>query len=250
MSSGPAAWSQKWPGTPSELLWQLRRFHSFIWASGGLYSDFYIHHIDHLCWMKNAWPVMAQGIGGRHYRGESVDQNFDNYAVEYTFADGSKMYMDGRHMGGVEPRYYTRVHGSKGVAIAARNGDNGGPSSIFKGQNESSDNRLWVSEVPADQSNAYDNEWVSLVEAIRNNTPYNEVKRGVEASVVTSMGRVSAHTGQAITFEEMLNSDHEYAPDADKWTMDSPPPLKSDANGKYPIPMPGLLRKREYEPQV
>src|SRR3954471_10889469 len=44
-----SAFSEKWPGTPSELLWQISRFHSFLWASGGCYSDFYIHHIDHLC---------------------------------------------------------------------------------------------------------------------------------------------------------------------------------------------------------
>src|SRR4051812_17059813 len=53
-----SAFSTKWTGTPkSELLWQIQRFHSFLWASGGCYSDFYIHHIDHLCWMKNSWPV-------------------------------------------------------------------------------------------------------------------------------------------------------------------------------------------------
>ena len=61
------------------------------------------------------------------------------------------------------------------------------------------------------------------------------------------MGRMSAHTGQEITYEEFLNSDHEYAPGVDKLTMDSPPPLRSDADGKYPIPMPGIVRNREYQ---
>ena len=42
--------------------------------------------------------------------------------------------------------------------------------------------------------------------------PYNEAKRGVEASLVTSMGRMAAHTGQEITFDEMLNCEHEMAP--------------------------------------
>ncbi len=43
------AFSQRWPGTPSELLWQIQRFHSFIWASGGCYNDFYIHVIASSC---------------------------------------------------------------------------------------------------------------------------------------------------------------------------------------------------------
>ena len=92
----------------------------------------------------------------------------------------------------------------------------------------------------------YDNEWVTLVDAIRNDKPHNEVERGVMGSLATSLGRLAAHSGQEVTFDELLNSKDEYAPDADKWTMNSPPPVKSDANGKYPIPMPGLIGAREY----
>jgi hypothetical protein len=44
----------------------------------------------------------------------------------------------------------------------------------------------------------------------------------------------------------MLNCDHAFAPDADKLTLDGPAPLVADANGKYPVPMPGLVVDREY----
>ena len=57
----------------SELLYQIRNFHSFLWASGGCYSDFYIHNIDECCWMKNAWPINAKAVGGRQYRDGNVD---------------------------------------------------------------------------------------------------------------------------------------------------------------------------------
>ncbi len=60
------------------------------------------------------------------------------------------------------------------------------------------------------------------------------------------MGRAAAHSAQEISYEDMLNSDHEYAPGADKFTMDSPAPLQADADGNYPIPMPGRLGQREY----
>jgi predicted dehydrogenase len=246
-----SAFSKRWPGKPSELLWQISRFHSFIWASGGCYSDFYIHHIDHLCWMKNGWPVKAQALGGRHYRnspdGEPwIDQNFDSYAVEYTFEDGSKFYMDGRCNTGAHPMYHSFVHGSKGMAVAAKTGDYNGPSSIHKGQLPSRPSMLWQSNVPAAENDPYLNEWNDLMDAIRNDKPYNEVPFGVQASVVTSMGRMAAHTGQEITYEDMLNHPHEYAPDIDKWTMDSPPPVVADADGKYPVPMPGIKKDREY----
>jgi len=118
------------------LMWQISRFHSFLWLSGGAFSDFYIHHIDHLCMMKNAWPIKAQALGGRHYRSSPegnpyIDQNFDSYAVEYTFEDGAKMYMDGRCMIGAENIYSSHAHGTGGMAIVSKNGDCGTPSSTW-----------------------------------------------------------------------------------------------------------------------
>jgi hypothetical protein len=44
----------------------------------------------------------------------------------------------------------------------------------------------------------------------------------------------------------MLQCEHEFAPDVDKLTMDSPAPLLRQADGKYPIPLPGLVTKQEY----
>jgi predicted dehydrogenase len=247
-----ACFSEKWPGEPSELLWQIQRFHSFIWASGGLFSDFYIHHIDHLCMIKNAWPVKAQAIGGRHYRTGSggapqVDQNFDHYAVEYTFDDGTKMYLDGRNESRCEEIYSSYVHGSKGMAIAASSGDYSPPSSIFSAQKPSRAHLVWTSKSIPGEDDPYDNEWNDLVAAIREDKPYNEVPRGIQASVTTSMGRMAAHTGQEITYEEMLNHEDDYAPGVEKFTMDSPPPLRSGPDGKYPIPTPGLLGKHEFK---
>ena len=231
------------PDNISDLDYQIRRFHSFLWASGGNYSDFYIHIIDHLSWMKNSWPIKAQALGGRHYRGQSIDQNLDTYSVEYTFADGSKFLFDGRCMNGTTGIYSSYIHGSKGIAVASRSNDCGGPSAIYRGQNVDSANVVWQSK---DSSNPYQNEWDELVQAIRDNKPYNEVKRGVEASVATSMGRMAAHTGVEITFDQMLNSEHEFAPGLDKLTKETPAPLQPNAQGHYPIPQPGIVTNREY----
>jgi predicted dehydrogenase len=239
------------PAGMSELLYQIQRFHSFLWASGGCFSDFYIHIIDHCCWMKDAWPVQAQALGGRHYRqgpeGTTyVDQNLDTYSVEYTFADGTKFLMDGRCMGGCDDIYSSYAHGTKGSAIVSKGGDCGMPSSIYKGQAPNRPDMLWESKVPPGEQDPYTNEWNDLVDAIRADKPYNEARRGAEASLVTSMGRMAAHTGKVITFEQILNCDHEMAPDLDKLTMDSPAPLVAGADGKYPVPQPGITTRREY----
>jgi predicted dehydrogenase len=250
MASIPRMMDPQWKNL-SETMYQIRRFHSFIWASGGCYSDFYIHHIDHLCWMKNDWPVKAQGIGGRHYKKnpegiEYVDQNFDSYSVEYTFKDGAKMYMDGRCINGAKPIYNSWVHGSKGIAIASKANDCGEPSSTYRGQDPRSENRIWQSETAPAERDPYLNEWVALQDAIRNNKQHNECERGVYASLVTSMGRMAAHSGQEITLDEILNHDHDYAPNADKLTPEGPAPLIADAQGRYPKPQPGQYGNREY----
>jgi predicted dehydrogenase len=239
------------PAGITDLYYQIQRFHSFIWASGGCFSDFYIHIIDHLGWMKGAWPVKAQALGGRHYRQSPegvtyVDQNFDTYSVEYTYADGSQFYFDGRCITGCNDIYSSYIHGTKGSAIASKHNDCGLPSSIYKGQSPKSADRVWESNVKPDETDPYQNEWNELVAAIRNDTPYNEVKRGVEASLVTSMGRMAAHTGVEITFDDMLNCEDEFAPGLDKLTADSPAPLLADAKGRYPVPQPGIVTNREY----
>jgi predicted dehydrogenase len=246
-----SAFSTKWPGSGSELLWQIQRFHSFLWASGGCYSDFYIHIVDHLCWMKNAWPVRAQALGGRHQKENAegqpyVDQNFDVYSVEYIFADGARMLFDGRCINGCNDIYSSYAHGTKGAAVVSRNGDCGLPSSIHKNQTMDRASTIWTSKIDKDQQDPYTNEWNDLVDAIRNDKPYNEAKRGVEASLVTSMGRMAAHTGQMIEYDDILNGKHEFAPDVDKLAMNGPAPLIADSNGRYPIPMPGVKRDQEY----
>ena len=132
------------------------------------------------------------------------------------------MYMDGRCINGCHDIYSSYAHGSKGMAIVSKANDCGGPSMIFKGQNAQRPNMLWSSKDPAGESDPYTNEWNDLMDAIRNNKPYNEAERGVKASLVTSMGRAAAHTGQEITYEDMLNNEHEYAPEVEPSARASP----------------------------
>ncbi len=239
-----SAFSTPRPEGISELMWQISRFHSFLWASGGCFSDFYIHNIDESCWMKDAWPVEAQASGGRHYRGNFVDQNFDSYSVEYTFEDGAKLFHYGRTMPGCHDQFASYAHGSKGLAIISTASHTPAKCRIYKGQKIDDTKVAW--EFPQPEPNPYALEWEDLIAAIRKDEPYNEVQRGAEASLVTSMGRMAAHTGQVIKYNDMLNCEHEFAPTADRLAFDSEAPVKADANGKYPVPLPGLNAEREY----
>src|SRR5262249_28705354 len=116
-----------------------------------------------------------------------------------------------------------------------------------KGQNCAFTNKSDVTwQYGTKERNPYQLEWDHLIAAIREDKPYNEIRRGAEASLVTAMGRMAAHTGQIITREHILNCEHEFAPDVDKLTMDSPAPLQAGADGKYPVPEPGRKKTREF----
>jgi predicted dehydrogenase len=244
------------PEGVSELTYQIQRFHAFLWASGGVFSDYYIHQIDECSWMKGAWPVEAHAVGGRHYRGDSLDQNFDTYSVQFTYPDGTKLYFDGRNMKGARDEFASYAHGTKGSAVISTLSHTPGMTRIYKGYNiprvtnrkdlplPEDPNLLWA--YPQPEISPYQFEWDDLTDAIRNDKPYNEVQRGAEASLVTSMGRMAAHTGRIVTYEQMLNCPHEFAPDVDKLTMDGPAPLQMGPDGKYPVPQPGILTDREY----
>jgi predicted dehydrogenase len=228
----------------SELMYQIKNFHSFLWASGGAYSDFLIHNIDESCWMKNGWPIKAQGLGGRHYRGDYVDQNFDSYSTEFTFADGTKLILEGRTVKGCYNEFASYAHGTKGSARISTSSHHPSKARLYNSQKMEESNAIWQAE--KDEVSPYHLEWDDFLAAIKQDQPYNEVQRGAEASLVTAMGRRACHTGQEISYEQMLNCPHEFAPHVNELTADSPPPLTLLPNGKYPVPQPGIVSDREY----
>jgi predicted dehydrogenase len=244
--TGSAAAPPKKEGdTMSDLMYQIKHFHGFLWLSGGAVSDFLIHNIDESCWMKDAWPVEAKASGGRHYRGDMIDQNFDTYSIEYTFADGAKLFVNGRTIPGCHSEFASYAHGTKGIGVISSRSHRPSGARIYTGQNMDKANLAWEYPQP-EKNNPYQAEWEHLIEAIRTDGTYNEVQRGCMASIVTSMGRMAAHTGQVIKLDEMMNSKHEFAPGIENLTLESESPLKPNAEGKYPIPYPGLIKDREY----
>jgi predicted dehydrogenase len=239
-----------WQGCPrtpegmSEVMYQIRKFHSFLWGSGGVFSDFYIHQIDECSWMKGAWPIDAHALGGRHYRGDAVDQNLDSYAVEYTYPDGTKLFYQGRNMKGCKTGFASYAHGAKGLAVISNSGHHPGKVRTYQGHKLESGKLIW--RFPGREPNPYQMEWDDLIKAIREDTPYNEAERGAIASLVTSMGRMAAHTGQLVTYDQMLNCQHEFAPNVAMLTENGPAPVMPNKDGRYPEPQLGVLNDREY----
>jgi predicted dehydrogenase len=232
---GPVGFSPRQPGM-SELAHQIRNYSCFTWLNGSFLLDWLIHNLDVACWAKGAWPVSAQGQGGRQLR-DQPDQLFDHYAVEYTFPDGTRMFAQGRHMHNCWGYWGCVIHGQKG---SAEIGEGKPQPKLFKGFQLTSDNVLWQYQGPP--CNPYQRELDLLVEAIRQDKPYNETERCAYACMTGILGRMAVESGQQITWEQALASNVELAPGLDKLTMDSPAPVMPDKDGKYPIAMPGFTK--------
>jgi len=220
----------------SELLHQIRNYSCFTWVNGSFILDWLIHNIDVCCWVKDAWPVSAQGQGGRQARTQP-DQLFDHYAVEYSFADGTRLFAQGRHMRGCWGFFGDVIHGAKGSAVL---GEGVRDPRVYKGHQRTAENVIWKYKGPG--CNAYQVEHDLLFEAIRRNKAYNETQRCAKAAMAGILGRMAAESGKLITWEEAMASNLELAPGLDEYTFDSDAPVKPDAKGNYPVAMPGRTK--------
>jgi predicted dehydrogenase len=232
---GPVGFKPRAPGM-SELAHQINNYSNFTWLNGSFIVDWLIHNIDICCWIKNDWPVSVQGIGGRQVRTDP-DQLFDHYTAEYTFADGTKMLAQGRHITNAYDFFGDFIQGAKGCAIL---GEGQTKPRLFKGHKPASANLAWqYTGEPCDQ---YQREHDLFFDAIRNNKPYNETERCAKSCFTAIMGRMACESGQMITWEEAFASNLELAPGLENYTKDSNPPVMPDANGNYPVATPGSAK--------
>ena len=233
---GPVGYQPKAEGW-SELEHQIRNYSCYTWVNGSFLLDWLIHNLDVCCWVKDAWPVQAQGQGGRQVRDthDSKDQLFDHYAVEYEFGDGTRLFAQGRHIANCWGFFGDVIHGSKGCAVL---GEGISEPKMYKGFKPDPAAVSW--QFQGEQGNSYQVEHDLLFNAIRKDLPYNESQRCAYAAMTGILGRMAAETGQLITWDDALASNLELAPGLDDYTLQSEPPVKPDANGNYPVAMPGI----------
>ncbi|MGO8750333.1 MAG: Gfo/Idh/MocA family protein [Thermoguttaceae bacterium] len=211
------------------------RIHLY-WVGSGHMVDYLIHQIDECCWIKDSWPVEAVGFGGRVPASTDCGQNLDVYSIEYTFADGAKAFCGFRRISRTRTDFATYLHGAK---CAAQFSGNVHAATVhrFKDQRIAKDNIAWT---PAkDAVSPWQYEWNDFIYSIRNDRPHNECKRAVYSDFATLMGRAACHTGQTVTWDQMMKSKFQFCSDLDNLNAQSPAPAQADKNGQFSIPIPG-----------
>ena len=221
----------------TEMEYQVWNWYYYNWLCGDHICEQHIHNLDVGCWVKGTdgapeFPVKANGMGGRQVRTDKrYGEIFDHHAVEYTFADGTVMMSQCRHIKGCWNAVEEHVHGTKGFADLSANPRNcqlldlkGEPTYKFDGSTKT----------------PYQIEHDDLFHAIRNDISYSEADYGAKSTMVAILGRMCTYSGKEISWDQAINSDLSIMPKTIAW--DAEPPTAPDENGEYPIPEPGKTK--------
>jgi predicted dehydrogenase len=181
----------------SDMEWQMRNWLYFAWLSGDHIVEQHIHNIDVVNWAFRAHPVKATGLGGRQVRTDpAYGHVFDHFTIEYEYENGAKMHSMCRQIDNTASRVAESVVGTKGSSNCG-NAINGSNGFYFQ----------------SDRPNPYELEHKHLIEAIRGGKPINEGRQVAESTLTAIMGRMSAYTGQEITWQQALESQESLMPD-------------------------------------
>jgi predicted dehydrogenase len=211
----------------TEMQFQVNNWYHFIWASGDQICEQHIHNLDVGCWVKDMYPVEANGMGGRERRldgDRSKSQIFDHTFVEYTFPDGSKMYSQGRHLRNSFTSVAEFAHGSKGISKV------GSWIDPFGGQ------RIKI----RGKGGGHQQEQHDLIESLMKGEIYNEGDYGAKSTFTAILGREACYSGKSIKWDDLMKRGKDYCPGIDQYQFDSQPPVVKDEQGLYPVPLPGV----------
>jgi predicted dehydrogenase len=221
---------ERQPGM-SEMEYQMRNWYYFNWLCGDHICEQHIHNLDVCNWLKNAYPVRASGMGGRQVRTDKkFGEIFDHHAVEFEYADGSRLFSQCRHIEGCWSSVSEHAQGSKGSADIAAGviRVNGQPEWKYQPEKGSR------------PKNPYQVEHDDLFASIRAGKPLNEAEYGALSSMTAVLGRLATYSGKVVEWKDALASEMNLQPKTYDWQ--SNPPSMPNEQGGYAIAVPGSTK--------
>ena len=222
--NGNAIWHRGMKGE-TDLERQIQNWYHYIWLSADHIVEQHVHNIDIGNWIMNAHPVKAWGMGARQQLGDKPGEIWDNFAVEFEYANGVRM---SSYCGQVKRDFASvneTVVGSKGTSNPAGSiKPTSGESWRFRGN----------------AVDPYMQEHVDLITAIANGTDLNEGKQVTDSTLTAIMGREAAYSGGVVEWDDMKNCEFAYGPeqlytDASKMHFGAFRTLKSPMPGDHDI---------------
>jgi len=182
----------------SELERQIRNWYHYIWLSGDHICEQHVHNLDVCNWIMKDHPTKCWGMGARQQLGDKSGEIWDNFAVEYQYPSGARMFS---YCGQIKREWASvseAVHGTKGSSNPGGSiQPNGAQAWRYRGGGR----------------NPYEQEHVDLINAIVNDMPLNEAKQVTDSTLTAIMGREAAYSGAETNWDDVLNAKFAYGPE-------------------------------------
>lgn len=206
------------PAGMGDVEWQIRNWYNFTWLSGDGLVEQAIHSVDKVAWaMRDQMPASCVAVGGRQRPAEGGNI-FDHYEVNYVWPNGFRAFVAWRHFENCHNENSDYILGTKGRCTIGK-----GPLPRIEGQT------TWTFE--GEKNDMYQAEHDALFQAIRRGTPINDGEWMCSSTMMGLMGRLAAHTGKEVSWDQAWNSQEKLVPDNLKWDMSLP---------VAPTPIPGV----------
>jgi predicted dehydrogenase len=213
----------------SEMEYQIRNWYHFTWLSGDHIVEQHVHDLDVGNWFANAHPIEAEGMGGRQVCvGKDVGEIFDHHAVEFTYANGLKMFSYCRQISGCWDSFHEHAHGTKGTASIEGHG-----KSLLR--IDGREPMRWDRGPDGHQV-----EMDELFAAIVAGKPYNQADWALDSTMTAILGRMATYSGGIVRWDEALNSHLNLAPKSLAW--DAAPQSRPLPDGSYACALPGMTK--------
>jgi predicted dehydrogenase len=214
-------WGNRYVKKWSDMEWQVRNWLFTGWASGDHIVEQHVHNLDVINWAFGAHPVKCSGMGGRAARTDPMFGNiYDHFAVEYEYPNGARVLSMCRQTAGAAENVSERVVGSKGFTYTDS------ADGYIKGAKPYENEQA--------SPNPYVQEHVDLIASIKAGKPLNEGRQVAESTLTAIMGRMSAYTGRALSWEWVMNASKlDLTPP--HMEMKELPPLEVPVPGKTPL---------------
>jgi myo-inositol 2-dehydrogenase/D-chiro-inositol 1-dehydrogenase len=215
-------WHVKRTPEMSDLQYQMRNWYNFTWLCGDHIVEQHVHNIDVINWAFQAHPVRAVGMGGRQRsvpNPQDFGNIFDHFCVDFEYPNGVHVMSMCRQISGCADSVSEAVVGTKGTCQVNAYNING--------------QRTLTREQDRQSTDPYVQEHTDLIKSIRGGKPINELKNVAESTLSAILGRMSTYTGNAIAWDQALNSRENLMPAVLDWNMDLPP---------APVAVPGRKR--------
>ena len=212
----------------TDMEWMIRDWVNWTWLSGDHIVEQHVHDIDLFNWFSGQKPVKALGFGARQRR--LTGDQFDMFSVDYLYEGGYHVHSMCRQINGCQNDVSAVIQGTRGAWIG------GGEELSHHTIVDLNGNVIWQFDFEKEteefkQFDGHALEHVNWINHIRDNQPICQAEETAVSTLAAIMGRISAYTGAAVTWDEIMASDMNLLP--------ANLELKNMDMSQYAVPVPG-----------